>query len=127
LVRLVLRWLPEVHTFFFTWGEATPTLEDVAALLPLLIHGFHSFEQTVGDNALRDDDRDLLDILKMARKYFITIPSIEKPSSKVAQALETSSSHLQHNTDRRDGFPAWIQLWLVPRAESESQDPNIPS
>jgi hypothetical protein len=42
LRELLRRWCPSTHTFFFSWGELTPTLEDVANhwMLPLL--GEHS-------------------------------------------------------------------------------------
>ena len=30
LRELLRRWYPSTHTFFFSWGELTPTLEDVA-------------------------------------------------------------------------------------------------
>ena len=33
---LVCRWIPDIHTFFFAWGETTITLEEVerTCLLP---------------------------------------------------------------------------------------------
>uniref|UniRef100_A0A2N9GE63 Aminotransferase-like plant mobile domain-containing protein n=1 Tax=Fagus sylvatica TaxID=28930 RepID=A0A2N9GE63_FAGSY len=36
--ELLRRWCPSTHTFFFSWGELTPTLEDVANhwMLPIL-------------------------------------------------------------------------------------------
>jgi hypothetical protein len=38
LCELLRRWCPSMHTFFFSWGELTPTLEDVANhwMLPIL-------------------------------------------------------------------------------------------
>uniref|UniRef100_A0A2N9GQQ5 Aminotransferase-like plant mobile domain-containing protein n=1 Tax=Fagus sylvatica TaxID=28930 RepID=A0A2N9GQQ5_FAGSY len=38
LRKLLRRWCPSTHTFFFSWGELTPTLEDVANhwMLPIL-------------------------------------------------------------------------------------------
>ena len=38
LRELLRRWCPSTHTFFFSWGELTPTLEDVANhwMLPIL-------------------------------------------------------------------------------------------
>ncbi|KAI3987802.1 hypothetical protein MKX01_008036, partial [Papaver californicum] len=83
LVCLILRRSPEVHIFLFAWGEATPTLEDVKALLRLPIHGLHPFEEAIGDNALNNSDKALLDILIVARKYSTSNPSSEKSPSKV--------------------------------------------
>uniref|UniRef100_A0A2N9EKD6 Aminotransferase-like plant mobile domain-containing protein n=1 Tax=Fagus sylvatica TaxID=28930 RepID=A0A2N9EKD6_FAGSY len=39
---LLRRWCPSTHTFFFSWGELTPTLEDVANHWMLPILGEHS-------------------------------------------------------------------------------------
>uniref|UniRef100_A0A2N9FTQ0 Aminotransferase-like plant mobile domain-containing protein n=1 Tax=Fagus sylvatica TaxID=28930 RepID=A0A2N9FTQ0_FAGSY len=38
LREMLRRWCPSTHTFFFSWGELTPTLEDVANhwMLPIL-------------------------------------------------------------------------------------------
>uniref|UniRef100_A0A2N9EG75 Aminotransferase-like plant mobile domain-containing protein n=2 Tax=Fagus sylvatica TaxID=28930 RepID=A0A2N9EG75_FAGSY len=41
--ELLRRWCPSTHTFFFSWGELTPTLEDVANHWMLPILGEHSF------------------------------------------------------------------------------------
>ncbi|KAI3986810.1 hypothetical protein MKX01_039784 [Papaver californicum] len=112
LIRLVLRWLPEVHTFLFAWGEATPTLEDVVARLRLPIHDFHFFEETVSGKALNDDDR------KIARY-------LESDSSSVTQGLVTSYGRHRCDTDRRAGFPAWIQLWLALHTEDRFQDSKL--
>jgi hypothetical protein len=30
LREVLRRWCPSTHTFFFSWGELTPTLEDIA-------------------------------------------------------------------------------------------------
>uniref|UniRef100_A0A2N9HXH9 Aminotransferase-like plant mobile domain-containing protein n=1 Tax=Fagus sylvatica TaxID=28930 RepID=A0A2N9HXH9_FAGSY len=43
LRELLRRWCPSTHTFFFSWGELTPTLEDVANHWMLPILGEHSF------------------------------------------------------------------------------------
>jgi hypothetical protein len=43
LRELLRRWCPSMHTFFFSWGELTPTLEDVANHWMLPILGEHSF------------------------------------------------------------------------------------
>uniref|UniRef100_A0A2N9FL14 Aminotransferase-like plant mobile domain-containing protein n=1 Tax=Fagus sylvatica TaxID=28930 RepID=A0A2N9FL14_FAGSY len=43
LRKLLRRWCPSTHTFFFSWGELTPTLEDVANHWMLPILGEHSF------------------------------------------------------------------------------------
>uniref|UniRef100_A0A2N9HT29 Reverse transcriptase Ty1/copia-type domain-containing protein n=1 Tax=Fagus sylvatica TaxID=28930 RepID=A0A2N9HT29_FAGSY len=44
LLREVLRrWCPSTHIFFFTWGELTVTLEDIANHWMLPILGEHSF------------------------------------------------------------------------------------
>uniref|UniRef100_A0A2N9F7G2 Aminotransferase-like plant mobile domain-containing protein n=1 Tax=Fagus sylvatica TaxID=28930 RepID=A0A2N9F7G2_FAGSY len=40
---LLRRWCPSTHTFLFSWGELTPTLEDVANHWMLPILGEHSF------------------------------------------------------------------------------------
>jgi hypothetical protein len=42
LRELLRRWCPSTHTFFFSWGELTPTLEDVANHWMLPILGEHS-------------------------------------------------------------------------------------
>jgi hypothetical protein len=42
LHELLRRWCPSTHTFFFSWGELTPTLEDVANHWMLPILGEHS-------------------------------------------------------------------------------------
>uniref|UniRef100_A0A2N9G1U9 Aminotransferase-like plant mobile domain-containing protein n=1 Tax=Fagus sylvatica TaxID=28930 RepID=A0A2N9G1U9_FAGSY len=42
-VELLRRWCPSTHTFLFSWGELTPTLEDVANHWMLPILGEHSF------------------------------------------------------------------------------------
>ena len=39
LQRLVRRWNLATRTFFFAWGEATVTLEDVEKILLLLLVG----------------------------------------------------------------------------------------
>ena len=39
---LLRRWHRDTHTFFCSWGEITPTLDDVAALYDLPIVGTHS-------------------------------------------------------------------------------------
>uniref|UniRef100_A0A2N9HHS7 Aminotransferase-like plant mobile domain-containing protein n=1 Tax=Fagus sylvatica TaxID=28930 RepID=A0A2N9HHS7_FAGSY len=43
LRELLRRWCPSTHTFFFSWGELTPTLEDVANHWMLPILGEYSF------------------------------------------------------------------------------------
>uniref|UniRef100_A0A2N9FHP8 Aminotransferase-like plant mobile domain-containing protein n=1 Tax=Fagus sylvatica TaxID=28930 RepID=A0A2N9FHP8_FAGSY len=43
LRELLRRWCPSTHTFFFSWGELTHTLEDVANHWMLPIPGEHSF------------------------------------------------------------------------------------
>ena len=43
LRELLRRWCPSTHTFLFSWGELTPTLEDVANHWMLPILGEHSF------------------------------------------------------------------------------------
>ena len=40
--EVLRRWCPSTHTFFFFWGELTPTLEDVANHWMLPILGEHS-------------------------------------------------------------------------------------
>ncbi|KAI3889051.1 hypothetical protein MKX03_012484, partial [Papaver bracteatum] len=47
LRRLLLRWIKEVHTFLFAWGEATPTLEDVVAILALPMHSNISYKKAL--------------------------------------------------------------------------------
>jgi hypothetical protein len=42
LRELLRRWCPSTHTFLFSWGELTPTLEDVANHWMLPILGDHS-------------------------------------------------------------------------------------
>uniref|UniRef100_A0A2N9EMJ3 Aminotransferase-like plant mobile domain-containing protein n=1 Tax=Fagus sylvatica TaxID=28930 RepID=A0A2N9EMJ3_FAGSY len=43
LREVLKRWCPSTHTFFFSWGELTPTLEDVTNHWMLPILGEHSF------------------------------------------------------------------------------------
>jgi hypothetical protein len=43
LRELLRRWCPSTHTFFFSWGELTPTLQDVANHWMLPILGEYSF------------------------------------------------------------------------------------
>ena len=43
LRELLRRWCPSTHTFLFSWGELTPTLEDLANHWMLPILGEHSF------------------------------------------------------------------------------------
>ena len=43
LCEVLRRWCPSTHTFFFSWGELTPTLEDIANHWMLPVLGEHSF------------------------------------------------------------------------------------
>ncbi len=43
LREVLRRWCPSTHTFFFSWGKLTPTLEDIANHWMLPILGEHSF------------------------------------------------------------------------------------
>jgi hypothetical protein len=42
LREVLRRWCPSTHTFFFSWGELTPTLEDIANHWILSVLGEHS-------------------------------------------------------------------------------------
>ena len=43
LREVLRRWCPSTHTFFFSWGELIPTLEDIANHWILPVLGEHSF------------------------------------------------------------------------------------
>ena len=43
LREVLRRWCPSTHTFFFSWGELTSTLEDIASHWMLPVLGEHSF------------------------------------------------------------------------------------
>lgn len=40
ITRLCCRWAPLIHILFFVWGEETPVLEDVVALMGFPFHDF---------------------------------------------------------------------------------------
>uniref|UniRef100_A0A2N9IU44 Aminotransferase-like plant mobile domain-containing protein n=1 Tax=Fagus sylvatica TaxID=28930 RepID=A0A2N9IU44_FAGSY len=55
LREVLRRWCPSTHTFFFSWGELTPTLEDIANhwMLPVLgEHSFSSIELSVEEEEI---------------------------------------------------------------------------
>uniref|UniRef100_A0A2N9ENP2 Aminotransferase-like plant mobile domain-containing protein n=1 Tax=Fagus sylvatica TaxID=28930 RepID=A0A2N9ENP2_FAGSY len=60
LRELLRRWCSSTHTFFFSWGELTPTLEDVANHWMLPILGEHSLSNIKLSAAEEDVTQDLL-------------------------------------------------------------------
>lgn len=66
LCHLVRRWSRETHTFVCSWGEFTPTLEDVANVTGLPITG--SIDPSNIQISMEDVDK--LDVLRTAKDRF---------------------------------------------------------
>ena len=106
LRHLVCRWCPALHTFLFSFGELTVTLEDVVNnfLLPVLR------DENPFDINLSDED------LKVEEKLFThfvgrTASSGGKPARMGRWVMSLSIE--KDNEVRRAGFPTfWLNKFL---------------
>ena len=87
---LLRRWHRDTHTFFCSWGEITPTLDDVAALYDLPIVGTHS---PMDPPASADCDALIAELTK-------SIHACQQPENR----LSTSRGH-------RPTCALWIRLF----------------
>ncbi|CAL8121399.1 unnamed protein product [Prunus armeniaca] len=99
LRHLVRRWSTETHTFICSWGEFTPTLEDVANIFHLPLCG----SQDPFHIALTPEDGLKLETL---RKGAPTSPSTSLRSSNWIQFFGNS------DRDEPCRLAAFVSLWL---------------
>ncbi|CAL2234053.1 unnamed protein product [Prunus armeniaca] len=99
LRHLVRRWSTETHTFICSWGEFTPTLEDVANIFHLPLCG----SQDPFHIALTAEDGPKLEIL---RKGAPTSPSTSLRFSNWIQFFGNS------DRDEPCRLAAFVSLWL---------------
>lgn len=96
------------------------------------MHGSHSFDEVVGDQALDDSDRDILVLLKLARSYSISRPSIKttvaSPIGSDDNEVEVEASPVGGKPKKncRAEYSAWLRFWTSPRSRGVSHDPDIP-
>ncbi|CAL8168094.1 unnamed protein product [Prunus armeniaca] len=99
LQHLVRRWSTETHTFICSWGEFTPTLEDVANIFRLPLCG----SQDPFHIALTPEDGLKLETL---RKGALTSPSTSLRFSNWIQFFGNS------DRDEPCRLAAFVSLWL---------------
>ncbi len=92
LREVLRRWCPSTHTFFFSWGELTPILEDIANHWMLLILGEH-----------------LLSNIKLSAAELETAAALRKQSST---RLSGWPSFFVHHKDAPVCYIAFVLYWL---------------
>jgi hypothetical protein len=92
LREVLRRWCPSTHTFFFSWGELTPTLEDVANHWMLPILGEHSLSN-----------------IKLSAEEEETAAALRKQSST---RLSGWPSFFVHHKDASVRRAAFVLYWL---------------
>jgi hypothetical protein len=92
LRELLRRWCPSMHTFFFSWGELTPTLENVANHWILPILGEHSLSN-----------------IKLSAEEEVIAAALGKQSST---RLSGWPSFFVHHKDASVRHAAFVLYWL---------------
>ena len=102
LKHLVRRWCPSLHTFFFSVGELTITLEDVVNNFLLLIFG----DENPFDISLPEED------LAVENKLFSHFGGrIASPSGKPAR-MGRCVMTLSHEKDKEVRQVGFLAFWL---------------
>ena len=92
-LREVLRkWCPSTHTFFFSWGELTPTLKDITNHWMLPVLGEHSFSN-----------------IELSVEEEVIAVALRKQSST---RLSGWPSHFTHHKETPIHRAAFILYWL---------------
>ncbi|CAL8136631.1 unnamed protein product [Prunus armeniaca] len=99
LHHVVRRWSAATHTFVCSWGEFTPTLEDVANISRLPICG----DRSLFDIALTPEEVDQLEILRRGA------PTSPSTSLRFSNWIQYFSDATRQGPCR---LAAFIALWL---------------
>jgi hypothetical protein len=92
LREVLRRWCPSTHTFFFSWGELTPTLKDIANHWMLPVLGEHSFSN-----------------IELSAEEEVIAVALRKQSST---KLSGWPSHFTHHKETPIHCAAFILYWL---------------
>ncbi|KAJ1423466.1 Aminotransferase-like, plant mobile domain [Sesbania bispinosa] len=138
---LVQRWSHMTHTFFASWGEFTPTLEDVCVLLKLPVFGDCDISTLSVDNHLIDMAKELkvatVNSAKYSREFLAkrraaplppTDPSTKTPPRKVRGTGNVLPPELRKNA--RDSvkytYATWVRYFFGDYAVNKSFLPGPP-
>jgi hypothetical protein len=92
LCEVLRRWCPSTHTFFFSWGELTPTLEDIANHWMPPVLGEHSFSN-----------------IELSAEEEVIAAALRKQSST---RLSGWPSHFTHHKEAPIHRAAFVLYWL---------------
>ena len=92
LREVLRRWCPSTHTFFFSWGELTPTLEDITNHWMLPVLGEHSFSN-----------------IELSAEEEVIVATLKKQSST---RLSGWPSHFMHYKEVPIRHAAFVLYWL---------------
>ncbi|KAJ1408171.1 Aminotransferase-like, plant mobile domain [Sesbania bispinosa] len=118
LTTLVQRWSSKTHTFFTSWGEFSPTLEDVAILLKLPLFGDFDLSSAVLERRFAEMSKVLKAASaegarhsrkKLALRRASASPSTVKvrlPKGKRSEATSSTRSRVKYT------YATWVHFFL---------------
>ncbi|KAH7853922.1 hypothetical protein Vadar_008146 [Vaccinium darrowii] len=123
---MLSRWCPTTHTFVATWGESTPTLEDVCYLWNLNLMG-----EVNSALPLTPEQEKIVEALRKAKSVAMTLRTGYKSGGRNILALEDEPLHGSKGEGfRKSGYLAafltlWLSLHVFPGPPEGGVDPNL--